>query len=168
MDSNSFNCIPYLTTKFFTTDFESRVTACGIKKNALTNVTTIGELQTVFTNEYTQMENGIPKVKSMMAEDIDNILGYFVKGGTNLSNANYKDLFAIPSKDKTGKWAWTWFATQGRRIGNYYWLCYLCGDEGILSDGYSKVMGVRPVVSLKTNVQFKKNISKNMWDISIE
>lgn len=150
-----------ITTNFFNTAFSTTSTNGKFFRNGFykldangtkTSITSISALKTAFTNIYTEVDSvGVPKVKSMVKADIDSALNITTTDGTYLYS--YKDyLFAIPSKDQSGKYAsyyvadysaYTSYSKPYHMFNVYY--------SGALVGTYEE-HGLRPVVTLKDTV----------------
>ncbi len=105
-------------------------------------------------------------MQALTKEDIDAVVGYTTGGETDVSDLQYADLLAVPCKgDNSSNYAETWLATSN---GNYLWLV---GENGKLACYANIVIGVRPVVSLKSSVKFtpasKKINNTTTWKISL-
>lgn len=128
----------------------------------------IGDVTQAFNNKYTgvyeenqtvtydstsgQKIKGELKVRSIMTSDINN-------SGLELTDS----LFAIPTEGGSGYTAYAayWLATKG----SYGPACY--GINGALNTGSSTALGVRPVVTLKPEVEFIGQDENGAWNISM-
>ena len=103
---------------------------------------------------------GTPKVRSLTKEDIDTIYGEATAGGTSLTSEKFNYLFAVPA---TSNYAYTLLASaDGSR--------YLWGVSryGIVYDSDNNTTsGVRPVVSLKSEVLAVDKDAIGAWNITI-
>ena len=152
-----------LTTNFFNTAISSTgasntFNACGFQNN-LGTIIGIGTLKELFlNNEYTQVKNGAPVVRSMMNQDIESVMKITISNAIDIRD---NDLFAIPSSDQESAYASYYLANSA---ANYYlWASYYSGHI-VYTYAY---MGVRPIVSLKTNV-LTTGKTNNVWQINIE
>ena len=139
--SKNTNSVTALTTNFLTTELSNGVN----NKYQSTGFLLYQTLTDVFTNKYTATKSdGVtPQVRAMVQEDIFRVTGHtsMATGTTmKLSDAKYEELF---------------------KNGAYYWLAspygssaYLwnVGNDGDVGGNNSYTYGVRPVVSLKSDV----------------
>lgn len=135
-----------LTTGFFSTAITTSTNytyqSCGFKDVSGNAITTIAQLKTLFTNEYTQISSGVPKVQSITKKDLDAVWG---KTTVNAEDVSSNDLLAVPST--TASMYTSYFLAEA--YGNYVWASY---SSGCVVYTYTK-HGVRPVVTLKTTVE---------------
>ena len=186
--NDNITSVGNLTANFFTTAVntaEYNFYGSGFKtaQNG-TTITNINDVKTLFTNDYTQnygsgetyIDNGNtytypqgnPKVQSMTKDDMDMLLGITTTNGTNLQNAN--DLLVLPTKGNSSESMLIWTVAtndDGTGMGIYG----IANDYSVVSGASYCVLGVRPVVTLKTNVKFVKasnNINNTQtWNIEI-
>lgn len=147
----SAKSVEALTTNFLTTQITD--SGIGYRKMGFDPYLTLTE---VFTNKYTKVaEDGVtPVVRAMTKEDIDTVYGTTKTYGEYLTETKYNGLF---------------------RINEYYWLgsadsssslwgvCY----GGNLSSGNYVEHGVRPVVSLKSEVRHNGKNEIGAWNIEV-
>ncbi len=142
--NNDFLAIPFSST-------ERDV----FRKNGFSPFLTLHE---VFDNEYTVIESGSPKVRSMNFEDISRITKNTIASRQYVGNEKYDKLFA------TG--------------GNHYWIGYTEYASGlsyvranwqgdILDGGYYSEYGIRPVTSLKLDLKTKGMDLEGVWQLEI-
>lgn len=147
-----------LTTQFFNTPINSTRTDYNFYWNGFTGVSTIADLKAKFTNKYTQISGTTPKVQSITNADVEKVLNLTVVNVTDVRNY---DLFAIPSEDQTGAYAGYYLATAEQ---NYYlWASYYSGYIVYTFN----IQGVRPVVSLKSDVEVNGQVD-GVWQLAIE
>ena len=96
---------------------------------------------------------GTLKVRAMTLDDIKLITGGSTSG---LSDASYQELFKID--------AHYWLASAGLNGSNYLWCV---SNRGSVSSGYDYEFGVRPVVSLKSDIKSNGTDMIGAWDIEI-
>ena len=153
--SGSSSAITALTTNFLTTAFAT-TGSWTYRKTGFSPYQTLTE---TFTNKYTATKSdGVtPQVRAMVQEDIFRVTGHtsMATGTTmKLSDAKYQNLFAN---------------------GAYYYLASAYSSSnlwGVSNDGHvygssSSEIGVRPVVSLKSNVKATGTDMIGAWDINI-
>lgn len=151
-----------LTTNFFGTSISTAsanftYNSCGFKNSSGTTLTTMSQVQSLFTNDYTQTSSGVPKVQAMTKADLDSVLG---STSVNETDVRSNDLLAIPSKDQSSGYGSYYLATA---TGGYYlWASY---QSGYIVYTYS-FQGIRPVVTLKTTVETTGQ-SNSIWQINI-
>jgi len=166
-------CVENLTTNFFQTEINTSTVTnnkfynCGFKTEG-TYIENMESVKNLFINEYTATNvEGYPKVQSMTKDDVDKVLGSVSSNESYVNGEKYNDLLAVPCKDETSKYALTWLATEGS--GTY--LLYSIFSDGKVSESSAGYYGIRPVISLKTNVKFKEATTKindtTTWNISI-
>lgn len=151
-----------LTTNFFSTTINStstnykyRKSGFKAKSSSTTYITTMGDggVKDLFENVYTQTtSSGSPMVQSMTKSDIDGVMA-ILKGKTTYETENGEyltssDLLAIPST-KSGYYA-AYYLADAILYNSYYYLWNVRYAGGIIYT--SSEHGVRPVVTLKTNV----------------
>ena len=172
-----------LTTDFFKTEIKNDSTPeqyqffkSGFKsENKESILTTIEQVKKLFINDLTKRVNEIPEVRSMKLEDFNTMWdsessdnsGYYL-------DDKYKsliDLLFVPRKENIDSHSATdWIVSEKPSYNdNYMW--HLCLGEFIgYGWGFGGVCGVRPVVTLKSNVKFTKaNTDTNdttTWDIA--
>ena len=96
---------------------------------------------------------GTLKVRAMTQDDIKLITGGSTSG---LSDASYQELFKID--------AHYWLASAGLNGSNYLWCV---SNRGSVSSGYDYEFGVRPVVSLKSDIKSNGTDMIGAWNIEI-
>ena len=145
-----------LTTNFLTTEFDEYVTKRKFVKNGFIGYT---NLKDVFTNIYTATDGeNNPLVRSMIARDILDTTGQLeMETGyeMDLNNPKYSGLY---KNDVT-----YWLASAHDTISLWYVL-----SDGYVTYYYSIEYGVRPVVSLKSNVKTSAMDTQGRWIIEIE
>lgn len=159
--------IENFTTGFFSAPFDSTTSngtehyyQCGFKteKNG-TLITDMASLKNIFLNDYTQTENSLPKIESLTLDELKEIGGETATYFETL-NSLYDNLFTIPC--------------EGGNDYTVYFLASVSSNElvdmvnathGVYSD-IGVLAGVRPIVSLKSDVRFSKD-STGAWDISL-
>ncbi len=141
------NSITALTTNFLTT----AVTTSGLGYRK-TGFGPYISLTDVFTNEYTELNNGAPVVRAMTIDDISNVTGVtYTSTGVYLTDAKYENLFHLN--------AYYWLASS--YSSSRLWL--VSSNGGLLGSSYES--GVRPVVSLKSDVRASGKDMKDSWNI---
>lgn len=149
---NTSLSVANLTTNFFSTPF-SVSDSWTYRKSGFTPYTSLKE---AFTNNYTEMKaDGVtPNVRAMMKEDVTAITGeenFFQ--GTYLTAPAYGDMF---------------------RVGAYYWLASASDSNGLwgvdtnglVLDCYAVYeFGVRPVVSLKSEIKTTGTNTSGVWEL---
>ena len=162
--SSGSTSVTALTTNFFSTAINSTSTnytfrRCGFKNSSGTTITSISALKTLFTNDYTQVSSGNPKVQSMTKADVDKVWGATTENGQMLTTNN---LLAIPSQT-SGSYAAYHLATYTTYNSlQYLWNVRYAG--GIIFTNSEH--GIRPVVTLKTTVETTGQ-TNNVWQINI-
>lgn len=173
-----------LTINFFSTPIASSIyydfDSCGFKTSQNgTKLTNMNDVKTLFTNEFTQNYGegetytsngntytytaGNPKVQSMTKSDADMIWGSEIPDGTNISG---NDLLLNSCKNHPSLVVPVWTA-KANGIGIYA----ISENACLIDNACFGIVGVRPVVTLKSNVKFTKassNINNTQtWDIEI-
>ena len=168
---NYYNCdnssisVANLTTGFFTTPIsvseknQYNYYRCGFK-NEGGIITNINDVRKLFNNNVTAKNGGIPKVQAMTKEDWENLYDT-MESTTTSYGADFYDLLAIPCKDREGKFAYTWLASTFNST-NLLW--YVSGENGNISGSRDDCLGIRPVVSLVSNVSIIKG-TNGVWNI---
>lgn len=156
--TNQANSIPALTTNFLATKFGTGSTVATYRKSGFAPYITLEE---VFSNKYTatQTDSGLPIVRSMTQEDIFGVTGHTAMStgtGMGLSNAKYGNLLV--------NGAYYWLASPNPSYAHYLWLV---GNSGNVYNGNSNEFGVRPVVSLKSDVLANGTNAFGVWNIEI-
>lgn len=164
--SDSSVSIEALTTNFLTTEITSTKTEYKFCRCGFENVTG-AILESLFTNKFTQAGEVHALTKTELDKAVIALGGDETSLGAYVNDEKYKDLFALSCSD-----------------GGYaiYWLATACDEQtqgqlhrvhsiGYLKPNNDQVVGVRPVVSLNSNVQFTQATEKindtTTWDISI-
>lgn len=151
-----------------------------------TTITNISDLKLLFANNFTSVyaegetytDNGKtytytagnPKVQSITKEDIDTLLGYTTENATSFDTTN--DLLIIESTGTSFSVVPFYTASANSDGIGMYAIGNDANNNPIMVDGACwGSCGVRPVVTLKTNVKFTKansNINNTQtWDIEI-
>ncbi len=149
---NAADSVLALTTNFLTTEFDDSVTKQKFVKSGFLGYTNLSD---VFTNAFTQMEGGVPKVRAMKAEDIFLATGLTemkARYEMDLPNPKYEMLF------QNGEHYWPASAYNASSL----W--FVNSNGGVFSNA-SYEYGVRPVVSLKSNVKAVGRRSSGSWQI---
>lgn len=153
-----------LTTNFFSTPINSTLTdntftLCGFKTATGGSITTIAQLKNLFNNSYTQVVSGVPQVRSVVREDLEN-LGLTVGDVVKLQDSS---LFTTPAATPTGGYSYAgyWIASK---YNNYY--LYAFYYSGYIVYTYGAV-GVRTVVYLDPNVVTTGQVN-GIWQLSEE
>lgn len=155
-----------LTTNFWTTEFQ---------ENGF-----IGTWESdLFANKYTATnEEGNTKVQAMTKSELDKIyiaagLGSVAQNGSSVvisdTSSQYYNLLAIPSK--TTGYVGYWLATANGswcmwNVGGWYGDVDTSKGKLYWGYGYNYTTGVRPVVCLKTSVEFyKEKDETTVWSM---
>lgn len=169
-----------LTTDFFNPDISqaSETTAYQINYIGFKNASSLQELKALFTNEYTQLdENGVPMVRSMTKEDIDNLVSNTTETGEGFWDSKYSEyvdllkIMCLYCEDedpiKTDRYVDYWLASEVNDT-----VLWKMTRAGYLYDysGFDK-SGIRTVVTLKTDVKFTQSSINDdditVWKISL-
>lgn len=150
-----------LTTGFVkdTTPFISY----GFKDKSDNIISSTSEMRNLFLNKFTAKEDYLPKVQALLNSDIENISGKISWG-----KFAGEDLFSIPCNNKNeGKYATYYLGTAF--YGQQLWAI---NEEGKIVNEHSSTRGIRPVVTLKENINFTKDDkestdNKRVWNISL-
>ena len=148
------------TTEFLKIGFASR----KIGYFDVNGFTKYNSLIDAFTNKYTKINDGIPEVRAMTKSDADMLYQYYnntnevLAYGTVLSDDKYEDMLHIPS----GSSCPYYLATVG---SVYNSLCYI--DDRLYGPGGAHMHGIRPVVSLKSEILFTGKDENGAWNIDI-
>jgi len=155
---NSYASVTNLTTNFFDTPINSTVTQynfyqCGFKEtqDSTSTIQNIIDLKALFTNNFTQIQEEVPKVHAMTKDELD--------GAKIAVNATYykdNDLLIIPKKDNYS--VSFWLATSN----DIYSICHASTYDTYESVyGSNKdIRGIRPAVTLKTGIKFIESENK--------
>ena len=152
---------------FFNTGFSStRIDGC-YTENGLKNCKSLKE---AFTNKYTKIISDIPEVRAMTKDDVDYLYQYFgetsnvTEHGTLINDSKYREMIDIPSVTE-GKSTYYYLATVYNSVN----LWYVNGDSKWVDwRGRQGEQGIRPVVTLKSNVKAIGQNINGAWDIEIE
>ncbi len=168
--SASTTSVENLAIKFLTTPFHAS-NSYAYRKTGFNPYQTLTQ---IFTNKYTATyandtsvtyptystntvtgtkSAGTLKVRAMTLDDIKLITGGSTSG---LSDASYQELFKID--------AHYWLASAGLNGSNYLWCV---SNRGSVSSGYDYEFGVRPVVSLKSDIKSNGTDMIGAWDIEL-
>ena len=152
--TNSNDAIAAITTNFLATTFTT--SGMGYRKTGFGPYLSLSE---VFKNEYTELNtNGVQKVRSITLDDVTNATGITSFSSTTpLGDASYENLFAVN--------AYYFFASKNSdselwmsdKMGRLYKSSYLSGKQ------YE--YGMRPVVSLKSDVRASGKDMIDAWNI---
>ena len=168
--NNSSTSVTNLTTVFFSTPINTETKTnynyykCGFK-NGGTTLTNINDVKSLFNNNLTAKNGETPKVQAMTKEDLDKV--YDSTGATTtayntyVTDAKFDNMLAIPSKDQLGKYARYWLASA-YNSGNL-WDVDFYGR--VFINEYHVTYGVRPVVSLVSNISITKG-TNGAWNLS--
>ena len=163
---NNERSISCLTTNFFNTPIGTELyqfRKCGFKYQGEL-ITDIAQVKSLFNNDYTaKNKSNNPEVRSMKKEDIDKICGLELESGASLAN---NDLLALPCENSESiQYAYIWLASKPN---NYYNLWAVHGNGVLSYHNGNYDYGIRPVVTLSSDVSFKKasiNINDTTtWD----
>lgn len=163
--SSGTTSVTALTTNFFSTAINSTSTnykfrRCGFKDSSGTTITSISGLKTLFTNDYTQISSGTPKVQSMTKADLDAVWGSTTENGEYVTSNN---LLAIPSQT-SGSYAAYHLATY-TTYNSYQYLWNVRYAGGVIFTNSEH--GIRPVVTLNTTVVTTGQDSSGIWQIGL-
>ncbi len=149
----SAESVEALTTNFLTTQITD--SGIGYRKMGFDPYLTLTE---VFTNKYTKVaEDGVtPVVRAMTKKDIDTVYGTEKTYGTYLTETKYNNLFKIDE--------YYWLASADSSYN--LWLVDYYGSLYSSSNGFSEY-GVRPVVSLKSEVRENGKNEIGAWNIEV-
>ena len=117
-------------------------------------------LEETFTNQYTQTDvtTGLPKVRSMVQEDIFKVTGHTEMATADtmgLNDKKYANLFHNKG--------YYWLASPYPASTGNLWLVSYRGSV----DFNRSEFGVRPVVSLKSTVRANGTDAMGVWKIEI-
>ena len=136
----------------------------GFKDSNNNFIDNSSNLLNLFTNKYTSIQNGIPQVSSLKKEDIQAIIGN-LSWGSSVKSSN---LFAIPCNNSNeGDFSFYWLSSPYLGKQQLWAIC----NNGTIQNQNGKTLGIRPVVTLKGNIQFNKYIenssdNKVIWNIN--
>ena len=155
--TNQAKSIPALTTNFLTTPF-SGSDAATYRKTGFTPYLTLTE---TFTNKFTQTDSstGLPKVRSMVQEDIFKVTGHTEMLSAyemGLDDKKYANLFY----NKGYYWLASPYPADTSRLWHVH-------DYGRVANHNGYEFGVRPVVSLKPDVRAAGKDMSDAWNISM-
>lgn len=136
----------------------------GFKDSNNNFIDNSSNLLNLFTNKYTSTQNEIPQVSSLKKEDIQAIIGNLSWGSSVKSN----DLFAIPCNNlNEGDFSFYWLSSP--YLGKQQlWAIY---NDGNMKNQNGQTLGIRPVVTLKGNIQFNQDVENSsdnrvVWNIN--
>ena len=162
----SSTSVTNLTTGFFSTPINTETKTyynyyrCGFK-NGGTTLTNINDVKNLFNNNLTAKNGETPKVQAMTKADLDKV--YDPTGATTTAYSTYVkfyNMLAIPSKDQSGYYAIYWLASAYSSNNLWY-----VNNGGYVNYNYSNAYGVRPVVSLVSNISITKG-TNGAWNLS--
>ena len=168
-NNNSSTSVTNLTTGFFSTPINTETKTyynyyrCGFK-NGGTTLTNINDVKNLFNNNLTAKNGETPKVQAMTKADLDKV--YDPTGATTTSyktyvkDAKFDNMLAIPSKDQSAYYAIYWLASA-----NDSYFLWNVDDNGRVNYYDSSTYGVRPVVSLVSNISITKG-TNGAWNLS--
>ncbi len=183
--NNSSTSVENLTTNFFNTNIKcgkgiqetpekNKFYQSGFKDGESGSyVADISKVEGMFKNNLTKTgTNGKPDVQSMTKDDLDAVYKEITKeeqetsSRTYVNGTEFKELLAIPCKEnKSDKYATTWLDSAFNDLD--LWVVHY---YGYVSDGTFNAYGVRPIVSLESNVKFTPASSNEnettTWNIS--
>ena len=170
--SNATTSVENLAIKFLTTPFH----ASDNKRYRKTGFNPYKTLTEIFTNKYTATyasdttvtyptystntvtgtkTAGTLKVRAMTMDDIKKATGLSsISSGTSLTNASYQNLFNLG--------AYYWLASAYRRSSSLWYV----DSYGRVNYNYGEY-GVRPAVSLKSEVIATGTDAKGAWNIEL-
>ena len=167
--NNSSTSVTNLTTGFFSTPINTETKTaynyyrCGFK-NGGTTLTNINDVKNLFNNNLTAKNGETPKVQAMTKADLDKVYDptetSTTSVGTDVKDAKFDNMLAIPSKDQSYYYAYYWLASA--RSSSRLW-CVNC--NGHVDDSIYNASGVRPVVSLVSNISITKG-TNGAWNLS--
>lgn len=140
-----------ITTDFFATEFSLTENIKYRKTGFSPNLKLIEN----FTNKYTEINEGVPKVRSMVPEDVIRITGDTeIKENLNLRDGKYLGLFEL--------WGVYYYLASANGAGMWG-----VSHSGMVLEAIYGENGVRPVVSLKSNVRAAGTDMTGAWEIEI-
>ena len=167
--NNSSTSVTNLTTGFFSTPINTETKTnynyykCGFK-NGSTALTNINDVKNLFNNNLTAKNGETPKVQAMTKEDLDKVYdptGAITTAATTyVIDAKFDNMLAIPSKDKSRYYARYWLASVS--YTEHLWCVSI---DGRLYGDFESHYGVRPVVSLVSNISITKG-TNGAWNLS--
>ena len=167
--NNSSTSVTNLTTGFFSTPINTETKTnynyykCGFK-NGSTALTNINDVKNLFNNNLTAKNGETPKVQAMTKADLDKVYDptetSTTSSGTYVKDAKFDNMLAIPSKDQSGYYAIYWLASAYSSNNLWY-----VNNGGYVNYNYSNAYGVRPVVSLVSNISITKG-TNGAWNLS--
>ena len=159
------------TTEFLNIDFAYSLIDGKFIKNGFNKYGYQNEgLINAFTNKFTNINNGIPEVRSVTKDDIDSVYQYFngttdiTVDGTLLDDIKYKELLNIPSIASEYYMKY-WLATEAK--STHLW--FVNGEHNSRMNWfYNTELGVRPVVTLKPNIKALGTNLDGTWKIETD
>ena len=168
-NNNSSTSVTNLTTGFFSTPINTETKTnynyykCGFK-NGSTALTNINDVKNLFNNNLTAKNGETPKVQAMTKADLDKVYDptetSTTSVGTDVKDAKFDNMLAIPSKDQSSYYAYYWLASA-----NDSYFLWNVDDNGRVNYYDSSTYGVRPVVSLVSNISITKG-TNGAWNLS--
>ena len=187
-NNNANQSVTNLTTDFFKTEIKNekpeqyKFFKSGFKGNDGNNVTTMDEVKQLFNNEYTKKRedvNETPEVRSITKEDFDKVAKILLNEEGNPrttyyyqynkyyeKNEDLYDLLIVPAKnDESGSkhYSSIWLASSYNN--RYLWYMRYNGEVYRNFQNYIEyyIGGVRPVVTLESNIKFTQANSNEKW-----
>ena len=165
--NNSSTSVTNLTTGFFSTPINTETDynyyKCGFK-NGSTALTNINDVKNLFNNNLTAKNGETPKVQAMTKEDLDKVYDptgeTTTTANTYVNDAKFDNMLAIPCKDQSSHYVYYLLASADN--GNGLWIV---GNSGRVYGNYYNTYGVRPVVSLVSNISITKG-TNGAWNLS--
>ncbi|MBQ8379858.1 MAG: InlB B-repeat-containing protein, partial [Clostridia bacterium] len=171
-DNNGDTCLEIAskmasTTEFLNIGFTTEQTDGKFRKNGFTIYDSLVE---AFTNKYTIINGGIPEVRAMTLEDVNYIYKLFGETTDEINNENtdvvindkkFKEMLAIPSNTSSSQY---WVATTTYN-DNRLWS--VGGPEQRTGYTINFEFGVRPVVTLKSNIKATGKDIDGAWNIDV-
>ena len=148
-----------LNNKFLETNYQSY----GFKYNE-SIISDNSKLKEIFLNAFTAIKDDLPLVRSSQKADLEKVMGKRLEWGNSVEN---DDLFAIPCNElNKDEYSYCWLSSA--YLGKQQLWSII--NTGKIVNQNGKTLGIRPVVSLKTNIKFVRNVEKSdsnniVWDL---
>ncbi len=163
-DDNTYRTTGFNPFQTLTEVFTNKYTATYTQDTTVTYTST--QYSGATTTVTGEKKAGTLKVRAMTKEDLDKVYdptgNTTTKSGTSVTAAKYQDLLAVPATN-SGNYAYYWLASA------YNSRDLWCVDSSgyVYSNSYY-ANGVRPVVSLKSEVLAEGTDMIGAWNINME
>lgn len=143
---NTSQTVETLTSNFL--DDSTVFAEYGFKDNDDNLINNTSDMKKLFLNEVTAQKSGIPKVASITKNDLGEKFN-----GDRWGTFAGEDLFSIPCDElNENEYAPYWLASP--YYSQQLWSIWI---KGTIQNQNSKTLGIRPVVTLVSNIKFERS-----------